>query len=533
MESLEAAAAAAAGVEVRAIGAEYDGPVDLGSPASLLPYDEDELEVDSGPRSSAGLTSPRNLCDEPDDEEEEEDDIRTIEEGSLKKPILTHSKSNGYAKAGQCSKSTLIDASEKTESSNFLQKPRGSKLGTSSNHRVVKVPPPKVNPLSPDERAKLDAEPDCKIVTYRNFGHTFALDNDLGDGQHNYVARDGTRVMIDNKAPPEDESWLRKLVRITFVIIMYHHFLAGYLGVGLSVYYLLHGGWIARCIVILVLARYLPTYFDRSELNCGKGRIWPWLQNHYLWDLLMEWSNLEVVRTTKLDPARQYLFGIYPHGILILSRGALWGSAFRSLFPGLEFPRTLAASSLFVIPAARELSVWLAAVDARRSSAHKCMESGYNVSVYPGGTAEILTTDPYSNKTTLLARKGFIKLALQYGTPIVPVFVFGEKYAFSRIRLPNKLTAAVLRLTQIPLILFGGIGFSWVPYRVPITVVFGSPIEVKRNPNPTEAEITELHDRFFQAERELYLKYKDQLGYPSNDYLEIVDAKRVTRSDAE
>ena len=33
------------------------------------------------------------------------------------------------------------------------------------------------------------------------------------------------------------------------------------------------------------------------------------------------------MRTTKLDPARQYIFAVYPHGILIVSRIGLYGGA--------------------------------------------------------------------------------------------------------------------------------------------------------------------------------------------------------------
>jgi len=48
-----------------------------------------------------------------------------------------------------------------------------------------------------------------------------------------------------------------------------------------------------------------------------------------------------------------------------------------------------------------------------------------NAAVYPGGTAEILTTDPESKATTLLSRSGFIRLAIQHGVPLVPVLALG------------------------------------------------------------------------------------------------------------
>lgn len=42
------------------------------------------------------------------------------------------------------------------------------------------------------------------------------------------------------------------------------------------------------------------------------------------------------VRTTPLDPSRQHIFGWHPHGIIILSRVAVYGGAFKAMFPGID-----------------------------------------------------------------------------------------------------------------------------------------------------------------------------------------------------
>ncbi len=65
----------------------------------------------------------------------------------------------------------------------------------------------------------------------------------------------------------------------------------------------------------------------------------------------------------------------------------------------------LAARVLFSVPGSRECCDWLGAVDAGRKTAERCMASGANVAVYPGGTAEILTTDANDARTTLLVRR--------------------------------------------------------------------------------------------------------------------------------
>lgn len=39
----------------------------------------------------------------------------------------------------------------------------------------------------------------------------------------------------------------------------------------------------------------------------------------------------------ELDPSRQYILGWHPHGILLLSRFAIYGGLWAKLFPGIHF----------------------------------------------------------------------------------------------------------------------------------------------------------------------------------------------------
>lgn len=130
----------------------------------------------------------------------------------------------------------------------------------------------------------------------------------------------------------------------------------------------------------------------------------------------------QIEREVELDPARQYIFGWHPHGILLLSRFAIYGGLWDKLFPGIRFKvrvrvraflaemgyytqpttvvrvnnsmiwaldghipisphrqpqrrrhheQTLAASPLFWVPPIREVSILLGAVDAGRAFATK------------------------------------------------------------------------------------------------------------------------------------------------------------------
>jgi hypothetical protein len=123
---------------------------------------------------------------------------------------------------------------------------------------------------------------------------------------------------------------------------------------------------------------------------------------------------------------------------------------------------------------------------------------GKSVIVYPGGSKEIFTTDRESSVTTfvLADRKGFVKvrplsgrgafkeaaghpplvaqLALRHGASLVPVCVFNERKAFTRIDPPAWLRTFGLRSLRTPLLLIYGRGCAGGRPRRLAVEVFGA-----------------------------------------------------------
>ena len=183
----------------------------------------------------------------------------------------------------------------------------------------------------------------------------------------------------------------------------------------------------------------------------------------------------------------------------------------------------MAASPLFCIPFARDLTLWMGAVDASRSSASKVLEKDISVCVYPGGSKEIFKTNPASTVTRLVLkeRKGFIKLAIAHGADLVPVFVFGEKYLYSMWRPPRRIWQTLLKTYKVPLIFFWGQFGTWVPYRKSLGVVYGKSIPVQQEDKPSEESVERLHKEYVAAIVTLFEEYKEQFGYDDCETLEI------------
>jgi len=275
---------------------------------------------------------------------------------------------------------------------------------------------------------------------------------------------------------------------------------------------------------LLLLALYLPGFFNNDQYKAN-GRPWHSFRRHRVWHLIQSHLNVECVREQKLDPSAKYIFGVYPHGILIMSRPAIYGDVFESLFPGIE-TRTLGASPMFWIPGSREICLWMGAVDAAKSVALKVLKK-HSLMIYPGGSAEIFLTDPSSKQTVLVGRKGFVKLALQSGVDIVPTFVFGEKWLYHRAHLPRLVQNFFMKTLRMPLILFWGQWFTWMPLRRPLSVVFGKPIPVKQIDEPTDEQINEVYERYIEAIRDLFSRYKSSYGYGEDETLVIREEKRA------
>ncbi len=176
-------------------------------------------------------------------------------------------------------------------------------------------------------------------------------------------------------------------------------------------------------------------------------------------------------------------------------------------------------------PLCRELFLWTGGRDVSRKSILNCYSTNRSCMLVPGGQKEIRFTggkgkDP--NRYTLYSRhKGFVRMALQGGVSLVPVFSFGENDILHNVHLPT-IQAWTYRHFGLALPLYPhGRWFSPIPSKVSIVVVFGEPLAIPKIPEPTKEDVEHYHALYFKALHKLFEESKAEAGFP-NATLELV-----------
>ncbi|GJQ75360.1 hypothetical protein Trydic_g5314 [Trypoxylus dichotomus] len=303
----------------------------------------------------------------------------------------------------------------------------------------------------------------------------------------------------------------------------------GFVGLIFAIYLMLFTPW--RWITMLYLM--WIWLIDRDVSQRG-GRRSYWVRDWAWWKYLKYYFplNLERVPWVQLDPKKNYLFCCFPHGMLSTGPFSAFGTnvgGFSDLFP-FHTPYPLTLRQHFLMPFFREMVLGLGACDASAKSINHILGTpgGGNVAILiVGGAAEAFNCRPGKYRLVLKNRKGFIRLAMKNGTPLVPVISYGETDLYSQVNNPEGSTLRNIqeylkKWLGLALAIPMGRGFfqynyGIVPNRKPVTTLVGRPIEVEKNLEPTQEEVDKLHTKFifeltqlFEEQKHLYIKdYKN------------------------
>ncbi|XP_055838105.1 diacylglycerol O-acyltransferase 2-like isoform X1 [Episyrphus balteatus] len=286
----------------------------------------------------------------------------------------------------------------------------------------------------------------------------------------------------------------------------------------------------------LLIAYGIWIYFDKEKSeNEVRGSGWRWMRDNFFWKHFRDYFPVELVKTEELPPNRNYLLACYPHGVAgigIFTNMGVDISKWDELFPKVR-PKAGTLAFQFSTPFWRHIvKLWGLISVTRKSLLNNLTTShdpndplnaadGYTasaVAVVVGGAREALDSKPGKYIITIKERKGFVKLAMQAGAAIVPVFSFGEVDVFDQLDNPpnsfvRNMQLMVKKVTGIaPLIILGRGFFQYnigmLPQRRRIVQVVGAPIDVPKSDNPKKEDVEKYHQKFMDDLNALFETHK-------------------------
>ncbi|KAF2281061.1 diacylglycerol O-acyltransferas-like protein 2B [Westerdykella ornata] len=262
-----------------------------------------------------------------------------------------------------------------------------------------------------------------------------------------------------------------------------------------------------------------------------------------IWSLFASYFPARLHRTYELEPTRKYVFGYHPHGII--SHGAFAAFAtealgFSQLFPGIT-NTLLTLDTNFKTPLYREYALYLGLGSVSRQSIDNILSKGgvngegmgRAVTIVVGGAREALEAKPGTIRLLLLSRKGFVKRAIANGADLVPVLAFGESDIYQQVDASSHpylhaFQLAVKKLFGFTMPIFHARGvFNYdvgmLPYRKPINIVVGKPIQVVQSRHPDDAYVAQIHSEYIKELLRIWDDYKDDFAKDRTSELEIIE----------
>jgi 1-acyl-sn-glycerol-3-phosphate acyltransferase len=182
------------------------------------------------------------------------------------------------------------------------------------------------------------------------------------------------------------------------------------------------------------------------------------------------------------------LIGNHSGGIITPDTSAVYATWYRTR--GFEDPLMgLAFDGIYGVPGWRELMRKIGQMPASMDNAKAALVNGNSVLLYPGGSYEVFRPWKDRNRIMFKGRKGFIRLALEAGVPVVPVVGHGGHETTIVLtrgeRFVKLLSLDKVRMDGAPLLFqlpwgISSAGLPGVPLPAKITMQVCEPLDWSR-----------------------------------------------------
>lgn len=192
-----------------------------------------------------------------------------------------------------------------------------------------------------------------------------------------------------------------------------------------------------------------------------------------------------------------------------------------------KFPTAVADAILYIPILKHVLGIFGLISASKQSLIHRIRK--YNgpegcIVLYVGGMAELFLSSSIHETLYLNNRKGFIKLALQEGIDIIPIYIFGNTSVLSIYH--NIYLNYISRKLQISLTLIWGKYYTPIPRDNKILYVSGQPLGMPNNKiqvsNVSQQDIDKWHIIYCQQVQRIYDTYKERVPEYKHKKLVII-----------
>jgi hypothetical protein len=277
-----------------------------------------------------------------------------------------------------------------------------------------------------------------------------------------------------------------------------------------------------------------PLTFLGAPMTKGTRAV-KWFQGHWVFQQIAAYFDLKIIydddKPMPLDA--RYIFGFHPHGIIPLTIGwACLSDLWQSIFPNIH-PAALASSVLHVVPFTRDLNQMFGGYAVTRCGFLAALKRERSVVFIPGGQYEMIHSSSRIPVVRLNTRhRGFIKVALQTGSKLVPVFSFGERTIFDNFPTPISWQLKAMKALRANIFFLPyGQFFLSIPRQASIRLAVGKPIDVPVVKNPSDELVNMLRDHYFTELMLLCDKFKERCNASSTTVVCEPPVQHVSKRD--
>ncbi len=212
----------------------------------------------------------------------------------------------------------------------------------------------------------------------------------------------------------------------------------------------------------------------------------------YLWNPLMDyWFRMEIEGWENIPPAPVLLIGIHSGAPFVWDAWTV-GAAWWRHFGESRKVHGTAHDALMAAPLVGSYFRRMGVLPAAADSIAAALAAGHDVALWPGGELDSLRPWTQRDDAVLAGRKGFVRLAIRSGVPIVPISTVGGPDSMPVLASGKRLAKLlqldkVARLKMFPIALQAPWGISpaflpEIPLPTKIRTAFGEPIELDADP---------------------------------------------------